>query len=722
MPSLPQHLQNALSLLPDLVDKFGYVVYDASGRVVLCSDSLRPLLSPGRDGGTDIRDLFSDQLNYRSDGFDLFPASAANVVLSLRPPPEDMAHPISKFSEFFYGIPASLVIRPVDAWFVAFVHPMIYFMERSIGRITPDMLAILAEDEEILLYCYQLKPLLTREKGKKLRMDQFTDPAPWRRLMDRDRTAADYLEDLQRRSIVRPWSSPAVPHPMDSARWISDAFSVWKAESGVFMADSPDRNAFFVCLESLDQALSDLRMEFDVETEGLVTAGACFGLNIYNAQADTLLPDFEGYNFQMTRSGIRGTASPRPSMFEVRLKRSGEIIGIQLIDTAAFPPVPGRPAGVMSLSFERSNGGCFSMSINGLPAAAFRDLVPLNRPQNNYFCLLGGGRVRIRNFAILFRPTLFEPNRLPPDAVDLSFYRLPGRIFQARVTRHPFEMGYNRNLRYVYMKDVTESRELTNRLNTYIHGIDEELSTARRIQNHMATLKLPDNGNIRFSYLFRPSGKVSGDMLDIREIEENKYALLIYDVAGHGIAASLISAMARMSFDNAFKHTVSPSLIMEEVNADICKLSDPAMFLTAFLCIIDLEKRAMTYSRAGHCIPALFSRERPAPFLLDKGCPIIGNSPDLDCPQFHASIRENDRLLIYTDGLIEVRDRESRLFSKERLFSLVRDTLDMPLEAVQALILKQVTAFKGDDQFDDDMAMILADIRRTGAGLSEVQV
>jgi sigma-B regulation protein RsbU (phosphoserine phosphatase) len=173
--------------------------------------------------------------------------------------------------------------------------------------------------------------------------------------------------------------------------------------------------------------------------------------------------------------------------------------------------------------------------------------------------------------------------------------------------------------------------------------------------------------------------------------------------------------MAKMSFESAFKQTKSPSAIMELVNNDLCAVTQASMFLTAFVGLIDLPAGTITYSRAGHCFPAIFSALRPEnPVMLKEGSPIIGNSPEYSYPEYTAPIQAGDRLFLYTDGIIEIRDHHDRFFDKLKLFDIIKKGMDRTIEESKQAIIRAIEDFVQGDPFEDDITFLFADIKSTG--------
>ena len=76
------------------------------------------------------------------------------------------------------------------------------------------------------------------------------------------------------------------------------------------------------------------------------------------------------------------------------------------------------------------------------------------------------------------------------------------------------------------------------------------------------------------------------------------------------------------------------------------------------------------------------------------------------------ALSAGDRIVVYTDGITEVRNEEDEFFERQRLFQLVQDTLDMPLEKAKECVLDSLRMFQGSDRYEDDVTFLLIDIKK----------
>lgn len=614
---------------------------------------------------------------------------------------------------FKWGIPCQYSVKRIGDFYLASVSVMDFYMERNKGQISNDMLAFIDDRDEIKMFCPHFSLALTpKHVDGRLFMHHLTYSPSWKALASREAVVCDYHRDLLNRPET-DWRPETHTQETPEAEWLPFKVGVWDLTKDKYSIVESPETAFLTRLAPLDQADHDVRISFAIDIRAFAgrtdslwkprVAGVMFHVNIYDAGSETTTPDVQGYSLS-----LRLTFSGKRPIYAIALKKFTRFIQAENLSDNMVENLLQR--GVVNLGFEKT-GGAFRVTADGEPLATLIDTFPIvGQNHNNYFGLLGTAEVAFKHIGIETRPTQFDIRRIPSSVADIEFPKLPGRIYEARID--PQATSINPQLRSVYLKDVTYSRELLKKLNDTLSVIEDELDTAQHLQNLMTSITLPRDPAIGFESFHKPSRQIGGDLFDVKDLGDGRFAALIYDVSGHGIAASLLSAMAKMAFENAFKSTASPARILEIVNADICKVAGLSMFVTAFLAILDTWNKTLVYARAGHCYPALFDRHNPKSpcLLLREGDRILGNASDVKYHEFKVPLRPGNRLLLYTDGVIEMRDSHDRFFGQKALFQIIGDSLSMDLESAKAAVLKVIRAFISDQPYEDDLTFLLIDI------------
>jgi len=177
----------------------------------------------------------------------------------------------------------------------------------------------------------------------------------------------------------------------------------------------------------------------------------------------------------------------------------------------------------------------------------------------------------------------------------------------------------------------------------------EELALARRLQRSVLAPPIT-SPSLAVEAAFIPSDGLSGDMYYWCQIDEDRYGILLIDVMGHGLAASLVSMALRSLMHGLITRVTDPAEVMRELNGHMI-LFQPN-YLTALYVVIDTRRQTMEWANAGH--PPGLLHEGPGPVgMLERTSVPLGLTADLKVEKRTRSYSQPARLLLYTDGLAE---------------------------------------------------------------------
>jgi PAS domain S-box-containing protein len=257
------------------------------------------------------------------------------------------------------------------------------------------------------------------------------------------------------------------------------------------------------------------------------------------------------------------------------------------------------------------------------------------------------------------------------------------------------------------VRDVTERKEAEERLRT----LAEENERLYRQQLHIAEnlqaafLYVPaELGSVRLGHLYRSAteaARVGGDFYDVFEAKDNKIAVLMGDVAGHGIEAARAATLVK-DVVHAFIHqTLRTEEVLRLTNTLLIEKGLPG-YVTLFLGILDTETGDLRYSSAGH--PDMLVRRASAEIEhLGAGSAPLGIYGDALWKASAVELQADDLLVLFTDGVIEAR-RDGEFYGAKRLEALVGGER-IPAEALPDAILEQVLAFSAG-MLQDDLAIL----------------
>jgi serine phosphatase RsbU (regulator of sigma subunit) len=241
--------------------------------------------------------------------------------------------------------------------------------------------------------------------------------------------------------------------------------------------------------------------------------------------------------------------------------------------------------------------------------------------------------------------------------------------------------------------------------------LSHELETARQIQSFI----LPGEGvevvNLQVAARYVPVASVAGDFYDFAKADERRLGILVADVSGHGVPASLISSMVKIAFASNTAQASNPAEVLDAINQVLCgKLESD--FVTAGYLFLDTEEKNMTYAGAGH-MPLLLWRpaEKKIYEFREKGT-ILGQFEDIQFKNIRFALKTDDRILLYTDGIIETSNTAGTLFGFDRFKEFIISHAQLPAGQFADALIRQLFNWSGkpsEEALDDDLTLIVVD-------------
>lgn len=241
-----------------------------------------------------------------------------------------------------------------------------------------------------------------------------------------------------------------------------------------------------------------------------------------------------------------------------------------------------------------------------------------------------------------------------------------------------------------------------------------EFEVAARAQQHMLPDAPPALPGIRFAAVCIPSKEVGGDLYDFLDLPNGKVGVVVADVSGKGVPASLYMTLTKGLLDSISEEKTDPGEILREANRHLYDTCKRKMFVTLFLGVIDPAARTMTYARAGHN-PTIFRRasEQSTDMLKSRGMGLGLNNGKL----FDQSLKveslnliPGDKLFFYSDGITEAMNRKNEEYGEERLMAVAAATDQMTAVEARDAVLTNVTAFLGGNPPQDDQTLVVVEI------------
>ncbi|MCD4785568.1 MAG: SpoIIE family protein phosphatase [Candidatus Eremiobacteraeota bacterium] len=252
-----------------------------------------------------------------------------------------------------------------------------------------------------------------------------------------------------------------------------------------------------------------------------------------------------------------------------------------------------------------------------------------------------------------------------------------------------------------YMKKLRQ--EVTAR-----QSLESELKIARRIQEYMLPKKFPERKEFNLFVALYPAKEVSGDFFDFFFIDDNTMAIVVGDVSGKGVPASMYMAVVKTALKNlCMKHPDSPSDALNETNKFLDEYRDTCMFATVFLGYYGIKTGELTFANAGHNEFVLVEPNGDSKVSGSFGDVPLGALEDYFYKQDSIILKQNEMVFIYTDGITEAVSKNGEFFGEERLHSLLKENANLSLKEMGGAIILTLNEFQGESQFDDITYMML---------------
>ena len=266
----------------------------------------------------------------------------------------------------------------------------------------------------------------------------------------------------------------------------------------------------------------------------------------------------------------------------------------------------------------------------------------------------------------------------------------------------------------LYIRGRMRALEVKHREEVEREKKENELKMATRIQLDALPTVAPEfDGfpglNLRGS--MNTAKEVGGDFYDYFPIDENRLCFLIADVSGKGTPAALFMMTAKTMIKDYALNLDTTSEIFTAVNARLCESNEAGMFATSWIGIVDKRTMTLQYTNAGHNYPVFQHKGRPCEMIKKRHGLFLGGMEFTQYRLNEIQLEPGDRLLLYTDGVVEAHNRDDKLYGDDRLKSMVDSTRELPGEQVLERIFADVNEFAAEVPQFDDITMVVLTIQ-----------
>lgn len=242
--------------------------------------------------------------------------------------------------------------------------------------------------------------------------------------------------------------------------------------------------------------------------------------------------------------------------------------------------------------------------------------------------------------------------------------------------------------------------------------MEEELSIARDLQISMLPAACPQIEGFQIAAVSIPAREVGGDFYDFIEMGEGKLGFVIGDVTGKSVSGALVMAASRSIFRMLSEERLGVGEIMIRANRRTKQDIKPGMFVALLYAVVDSKEKALKMCSAGQTQPVHFSSQTGGARLLEtEGDTFpLGILDEAEYKETQLQLNHGDRVVFYTDGIVEAMNKEQEIFGFERLLDLIKGAGLLEAQALLKEIMRQVNEFVGGAPQSDDLTVIVVSV------------
>jgi serine phosphatase RsbU (regulator of sigma subunit)/anti-sigma regulatory factor (Ser/Thr protein kinase) len=242
--------------------------------------------------------------------------------------------------------------------------------------------------------------------------------------------------------------------------------------------------------------------------------------------------------------------------------------------------------------------------------------------------------------------------------------------------------------------------------------LQKEMQVAQEIQQSLLPRHVPELEGYEIGALYRAAKEVGGDYYDFVQVDERTVGVVVADVSGKGVPGSLVMTMIRTALRMEARGNRSASDVMARMNTFVTEDMKKGMFVTMFYVVLDSVNRVVSYASAGHNPMILYRGESDATyFLKPKGIPVGIDAPDADLFRRTISVerltlKQEDMLVIYTDGITEAMNPAREQFGEGRLLAGIKKYGHLSAQEFATELDKEIHEFTAGALQNDDITLV----------------
>ena len=239
--------------------------------------------------------------------------------------------------------------------------------------------------------------------------------------------------------------------------------------------------------------------------------------------------------------------------------------------------------------------------------------------------------------------------------------------------------------------------------------IGAELNVAAKIQADMLPRifpAFPERKEFDLYASMNPAKEVGGDFYDFFMIDDDHIGLVIADVSGKGVPASLFMVIAKTLIKNRALLGGSPSEVLSYANDQLGEGNEAELFVTVWFAIIEISTGKGIAANAGHEHPALRKKDGAFELVKYRHSPAVATMPGINFKEHEFKLDPGDSLYVYTDGVTEATRSDNVLFGTDRMIASLNKDPEADPKTMLETVRDDIDEFVGDAPQFDDITML----------------
>lgn len=314
-------------------------------------------------------------------------------------------------------------------------------------------------------------------------------------------------------------------------------------------------------------------------------------------------------------------------------------------------------------------------------------------------------------------------------------YNLLGHLYKLIASYAIFKVLFIFNIDFPYSRLDRAEREIsryannledlvtlrTEEINEASLEMVRDLEYAKTIQKAIMSVKHNRYDSLEVYSEYIPYEKIGGDFYGFIDLSEDKLAFFIGDVAGHGIPAAMMTIFMNQKintekiFQDGSNKIYSPKRVLTNLYKEYNKTDFPLeMYAVMLYGIYNKKTRLLTFSSAGlNTYPLIYKENGIVDIYKHTGFPICKYNKDYqpDFKNFQVPLSGGDKVLFYTDGIVDLPNRRGEFFGESRLIKLLKEYGHLPPEKLSQEILKRLRSFAQGVKVNDDIHYIIMEVK-----------